>query len=50
MVREAENRDELAAIVAKRQWINVPVADVVDRMKGKFDYGTGRVVENSPSP
>ena len=43
-----ENRDEMAAIVAKRQWINVPVADVVDRMKGKFDYGTGRVVENSP--
>ena len=42
------NRDELAGIVAKRQWINVPVADVTDRMKGKFDYGDGRVVENSP--
>lgn len=26
----------------------MPVADVVNRMKGKFDYGTGRVVENSP--
>ena len=43
-----ENREEVAAICAKRQWINVPVADVTDRMKGKFDYGTGRVVENSP--
>lgn len=43
-----ENREEVAAICAKRQWINVPVADVVDRMKGKFDYGTGRVVEKSP--
>ncbi|GBU17294.1 MULTISPECIES: CmpA/NrtA family ABC transporter substrate-binding protein [Methylobacterium] len=43
-----ENRDELAGIVAKRQWINVPVADVTDRMKGRFDYGDGRVVENSP--
>jgi nitrate/nitrite transport system substrate-binding protein len=43
-----ENREELSAIVAKRQWIGVPVADVTDRMKGKFDYGTGRVVENSP--
>ncbi|TFZ59369.1 nitrate ABC transporter substrate-binding protein [Methylorubrum sp. Q1] len=43
-----ENWDELAAIVAKRQWINVPVADVIDRMKGKFDYGNGRVVEKSP--
>jgi nitrate/nitrite transport system substrate-binding protein len=44
----AENREEVAAICAKRQWINVPVADVTERMKGKFDYGTGRVVENSP--
>ncbi|TCT08006.1 CmpA/NrtA family ABC transporter substrate-binding protein [Aquabacter spiritensis] len=43
-----ENRAEVAAICAKRQWINVPVADVTDRMLGKFDYGTGRVVEKSP--
>jgi nitrate/nitrite transport system substrate-binding protein len=43
-----ENRAEVAAIVAKRQWINVPVEDVLDRMKGKFDYGTGRVDEVSP--
>ena len=43
-----ENRDELAAIVSKRQWINVPVADVTKRMKGEFDYGTGRVEKDSP--
>jgi nitrate/nitrite transport system substrate-binding protein len=44
-----ENRDELSTIVAKRQWISVPVADVTDRMKGRFDYGLpGKVVENSP--
>ena len=44
-----ENREEVAAICAKRQWINVPVEDVTDRMKGKFDYGiAGKVVENSP--
>ncbi len=43
-----ENREELSTIVAKRQWINVPVEDVVDRLNGRFDYGTGRVVENSP--
>jgi nitrate/nitrite transport system substrate-binding protein len=43
-----ENRTEVAAICAKRQWINCPVEDVTDRMKGKFDYGTGKVVENSP--
>ena len=43
-----ENRDELAGIVAKRQWINVPASDVVKRMKGEFDYGDGRKVVNSP--
>jgi nitrate/nitrite transport system substrate-binding protein len=43
-----ENHAELAAIMSKRQWINAPVADILDRTRGKFDYGTGRVVENSP--
>jgi nitrate/nitrite transport system substrate-binding protein len=44
-----ENRDEVAAICAKRQWINCPVDDVTDRVKGKFDYGIpGKVIENSP--
>jgi nitrate/nitrite transport system substrate-binding protein len=45
---KAENKDELAAIMGKRQWINCPVEDIVNRAKGKFDYGTGKVVENSP--
>jgi nitrate/nitrite transport system substrate-binding protein len=45
---KAENKAEMAAICAKRQWINVPVGDVAPRMAGHFDYGTGRVVENSP--
>ncbi len=43
-----ENKDEMAAIVAKRQWMNVPVSDVVQRIKGVFDYGTGRVEKASP--
>ena len=43
-----ENRDELATIVSKRQWINIPPADVAGRTKGLIDYGDGRVVENSP--
>ncbi len=44
-----ENKEETATICAKRQWINVPVEDVTDRFKGKFDYGIpGKVVENSP--
>ncbi|GAC1329635.1 MAG: CmpA/NrtA family ABC transporter substrate-binding protein [Beijerinckiaceae bacterium] len=45
---KAENKAELATIVSKRQWINIPVADVADRMAGKFNYGTDRVVEDSP--
>jgi len=44
-----ENQAEVAAICAKRQWINCPVEDVTDRVKGKFDYGIpGKVVEKSP--
>lgn len=42
------NRLEVAEICAKRKWINAPVQDIADRMKGDFDYGTGRVVKNSP--
>jgi nitrate/nitrite transport system substrate-binding protein len=44
-----ENHEEFATIMSKRQWINAPVADILDRTKGKFDYGLpGKVVENSP--
>ncbi|UQR65903.1 ABC transporter substrate-binding protein [Bradyrhizobium sp. C-145] len=45
---KAENKAELAAIMGKRQWMNCPVEDVLDRTAGKFDYGIpGKVVENS---
>src|SRR5262249_13072977 len=33
---QMENKDELATIMAKRQWINAPVEDILDRAKGKF--------------
>ncbi|KYH00794.1 CmpA/NrtA family ABC transporter substrate-binding protein [Bradyrhizobium sp. DOA1] len=46
---KAENKAELATIMGKRQWMNCPVEDVLDRTAGKFDYGIpGKVVENSP--
>lgn len=46
---KAENKPELAAIMGKRQWMNCPVEDVLDRTAGKFDYGLpGKVIENSP--
>ncbi len=40
------NKDEMAAIVSTRQWYNVPVADIIDRIKGDIDYGNGRSVSD----
>jgi nitrate/nitrite transport system substrate-binding protein len=37
-----ENRQELAEIVGKRQWFNVPVNDINKRLKGDINYGNGR--------
>lgn len=45
---QPENIAEVAQICARRRWINTPVADIMDRMRGDYDYGTGRVVNNSP--
>lgn len=45
---DPKNRAEAAEICSRRRWINAPLADVIDRFKGDFDYGTGRVVSNSP--
>jgi nitrate/nitrite transport system substrate-binding protein len=42
-----ENKDELAAITGKRQWFNVPVADMIGRLKGTINYGHGRVETGS---
>jgi len=46
---KAENKAELAAIMGKRQWMNCPVEDILERTSGKYDYGLpGKVVESSP--
>ena len=48
MVRQAmENKDEMAAILGKRQWFNVPAADIVGRLKGDINYGDGRVAKGT---
>ena len=39
---KAENKDEMAKIVGQRQWFNVPVADIIGRIKGEVNYGLGR--------
>ncbi|MEK1886432.1 MAG: CmpA/NrtA family ABC transporter substrate-binding protein [Phyllobacterium sp.] len=42
------NKDELATIVGKRAWFNVPTTDIAGRLKGDYDYGLGRVDTASP--
>ena len=44
---DTKNRAEVAEICSRRRWISAPVEDIVDRIKGDFDYGTGRVEANS---
>lgn len=39
-----ENKLEMAEIVGRRQWFNVPVADIIGRLKGEINYGNGRKV------
>jgi nitrate/nitrite transport system substrate-binding protein len=39
---EAANKEELCAIVSKDSWFNVPVADILPRLRGEVDYGDGR--------
>jgi nitrate/nitrite transport system substrate-binding protein len=42
-----ENKQEMAEIVGRRQWFNVPVADIIGRIKGDINYGHGRTVKGS---
>ena len=37
------NKEEMASILSKRSWFNVPPADVLGRLKGDINYGNGRV-------
>jgi nitrate/nitrite transport system substrate-binding protein len=43
---KAENNQEMAEIVGRRQWFNVPVADIIGRIKGEINYGLGRKVSD----
>ncbi|MGL5138652.1 MAG: CmpA/NrtA family ABC transporter substrate-binding protein [Beijerinckiaceae bacterium] len=43
-----ENKQEMAEIVSRRQWFNVPVADIIGRIRGEINYGGGRKV-NDPT-
>ncbi len=37
------NKEEMATILGRRQWFNVPNADVLGRLRGDINYGNGRV-------
>jgi nitrate/nitrite transport system substrate-binding protein len=41
-----ENKAEMAEIISKRQWFNVPVGDIIGRIKGEINYGNGRKVSS----
>ena len=38
-----ENKQEMAEIIGRRQWLNVPVPDIIGRIKGDINYGRGKV-------
>ncbi|MFZ9501574.1 MAG: CmpA/NrtA family ABC transporter substrate-binding protein [Beijerinckiaceae bacterium] len=40
-----ENKEEMATILGRRQWFNVPPADVLGRLKGDINYGNGRLAK-----
>jgi nitrate/nitrite transport system substrate-binding protein len=42
-----ENKQEMAAIVGKRQWFNVPPADIIGRLRGDINYGNGRTAKDT---
>ena len=44
---EQANKEEMAAILGKRAWFNVPPTDIAPRAKGDIDFGDGRKLTNS---
>jgi nitrate/nitrite transport system substrate-binding protein len=42
------NRPAMCSIVSGRQYINVPMGDILPRLQGTVDYGDGRSLKASP--
>jgi nitrate/nitrite transport system substrate-binding protein len=42
------NRPAMCSIVSGRQYVNVPIGDILPRLQGTIDYGDGRKVTGSP--
>jgi nitrate/nitrite transport system substrate-binding protein len=45
---QMRNRPAMCSIVSGRQYINVPIGDILPRLQGKLDYGDGRALKASP--
>lgn len=43
-----ENKAEMAKITSENKWIKTKPEAITQRAKGTFDYGNGRIVNNSP--
>ena len=44
---DSANTEEMVKIVSGREWMKVPPADILERMKGNFDFGSGRKLTDS---
>ncbi len=42
-----ENKEEMCKILSADKYVKAPVADIIERAKGTFDMGNGRVLQNS---
>jgi nitrate/nitrite transport system substrate-binding protein len=42
-----ENRAEMCQILASEKYVSAPVADLLERANGNFDFGNGRKLQNS---
>jgi nitrate/nitrite transport system substrate-binding protein len=42
------NREEMCKIISAEKYVNAPVADILERIRGNFDMGNGRVLKDSP--
>ncbi|MFN0117777.1 MAG: ABC transporter substrate-binding protein [Elusimicrobiota bacterium] len=48
-IDKMENREKVAEIVCKPQYINCPKEVILDRLQGKYNYGDGSPIEQDPN-
>lgn len=48
-IDKMENREKVAEVVSKPQYINCPKEVILGRLQGTYDYGDGRPVEQDPN-